>query len=174
MALTTQPYKGTRDFYPDEKRTQNYIFGVMRSVSERFGYEEYDAPILEPIELYQAKSGAEIVSEQTYLFTDRGGRQVAIRPEMTPTVSRMVAGRRQELGAGQAQDGCFFASQGYEVTATDIEDTALDLAKQKAADKAVEVDLRKVDLREELPFESECFDVVYAHLSLLKIGAFIY
>ena len=98
MALTTQPYKGTRDFYPDEKRTQNYIFGVMRSVSERFGYEEYDAPILEPIELYQAKSGAEIVSEQTYLFTDRGGRQVAIRPEMTPTVSRMVAGRRQELG----------------------------------------------------------------------------
>ncbi len=98
MALTIQPYKGTRDFYPDEKRTQNYIFGVMRSVSERFGYEEYDAPILEPIELYQAKSGAEIVSEQTYLFTDRGGRQVAIRPEMTPTVSRMVAGRRQELG----------------------------------------------------------------------------
>ena len=98
MALSTQPYKGTRDFYPDEKRTQNYIFGVMRSVSERFGYEEYDAPILEPIELYQAKSGAEIVSEQTYLFTDRGGRQVAIRPEMTPTVSRMVAGRRQELG----------------------------------------------------------------------------
>ena len=98
MALTTQPYKGTRDFYPDEKRRQNYIFGVMRSVSERFGYEEYDAPILEPIELYQAKSGAEIVSEQTYLFTDRGGRQVAIRPEMTPTVSRMVAGRRQELG----------------------------------------------------------------------------
>jgi histidyl-tRNA synthetase len=98
MALSTQPYKGTRDFYPEEKRLQKYIFGVMRLVAEQFGYEEYDAPILEPLELYKAKSGAEIVSEQTYNFVDRGGREVAIRPEMTPTVSRMVAGKRQELG----------------------------------------------------------------------------
>ena len=75
-------------------------------------------------------------------------------------------GKVLELGAGQAQDGCFFASQGYEVTATDIEDTALELAKQKAADKSVQIDLKKVDLRDELPFESESFDVVYAHLSL--------
>lgn len=97
MTLSVHPYKGTRDFYPPEKRLQKYIFGVMRSVSEKFGYEEYDAPILEPLELYQAKTGDEIVSEQTYTFTDRGDRQVAIRPEMTPTVSRMVAGKRQEL-----------------------------------------------------------------------------
>lgn len=64
---------------------------------ERYGYEEYDAPILEPLELYMAKTGEEIVNEQTYTFTDRGDRQVAIRPEMTPTVSRMVAAKRQEL-----------------------------------------------------------------------------
>lgn len=98
MALSTQPYKGARDFYPEDKRLQKYMFGTIRRVVERFGYEEYDAPILEPIELYLAKSGEEIVNEQTYVFEDRGGRRVAMRPEMTPTVSRMVAGRRQELG----------------------------------------------------------------------------
>ncbi len=97
MALSTQPYKGARDFYPEDKRKQKYMFGVMRSVVERYGYEEYDAPILEPLELYASKTSDEIVNEQTYSFTDRGDRQVAIRPEMTPTVSRMVAGRRQEL-----------------------------------------------------------------------------
>ncbi|MEK7153812.1 MAG: histidine--tRNA ligase [Patescibacteria group bacterium] len=97
MALSTQPYKGARDFYPEDKRLQKYMFGVIRRVVERYGYEEYDAPILEPLELYLAKTGEEIVSEQTYTFEDRGGRRVAIRPEMTPTVSRMVAGKRQEL-----------------------------------------------------------------------------
>lgn len=64
---------------------------------EGFGYEEYDAPILEPLELFAAKTGEEIVNEQLYSFVDRGGRKVAIRPEMTPSVSRMVATRRQEL-----------------------------------------------------------------------------
>jgi histidyl-tRNA synthetase len=98
MALPTQPYKGARDFYPEDKRLQKYIFGCLREVAERFGYEEYDAPILEPMDLYLAKSGEEIVNEQTYVFEDRGGRKVVIRPEMTPTVSRMVAGKRQELG----------------------------------------------------------------------------
>jgi histidyl-tRNA synthetase len=97
MALTTQPYKGARDFYPEDKRLQKYMFGIMRRTVESFGYEEYDAPILEPIEMYLAKSGEEIVNEQTYTFEDRGGRRVAIRPEMTPTVSRMVAAKRQEL-----------------------------------------------------------------------------
>lgn len=97
-ALSSQPYKGTRDYYPADKRVQNYIFGIWREVSERFGYEEYGAPLLEPLELYAAKTGQEIVNEQTYQFTDRGGRKVAIRPEMTPTISRMVAAQRQELG----------------------------------------------------------------------------
>lgn len=97
MALSTQPYKGARDFYPEDKRLQKYMFGLMRRVAEAFGYEEYDAPILEPLDIYLAKTGEEIVNEQTYVFEDRGGRKVAIRPEMTPTVSRMVAGKRQEL-----------------------------------------------------------------------------
>ena len=97
MALSTQPYKGARDFYPQDKRLQKYMFNTLRDVVEKFGYEEYDAPILEPLDLYLAKTGEEIVNEQTYTFEDRGGRRVAIRPEMTPTVSRMVAAKRQEL-----------------------------------------------------------------------------
>lgn len=75
-------------------------------------------------------------------------------------------GKVLELGAGQAQDSCFFATQGYSVIATDLEDTALELAKKKAAEKSVELEIQSVDLRNELPFESSSFDVVYAHLSL--------
>ncbi|MDQ3159266.1 MAG: histidine--tRNA ligase [bacterium] len=97
MSLDTKPYKGARDFFPEDKRLQKYIFQQWRKVCESFGYEEYDAPLLEPLELYTAKTSEEIVNEQTYSFEDRGGRKVVIRPEMTPTVSRMVAARRQEL-----------------------------------------------------------------------------
>ncbi|MBI2592534.1 histidine--tRNA ligase [Candidatus Saccharibacteria bacterium] len=97
MVLSTQPYKGTRDFYPQDKRLQKWMFDKMREVVESFGYQEYDAPVLEPIDIFLAKTGEEIIDEQLYSFEDRGGRQVAIRPEMTPSVSRMVAARRQEL-----------------------------------------------------------------------------
>lgn len=95
--LSTQPYKGARDFYPEDQRIQNYIFNIWQQTLERFGYESYNAPLLESLELYKAKSGQEIVNEQTYVFTDRGKREVVIRPEMTPSVSRMVAAKRQEL-----------------------------------------------------------------------------
>lgn len=96
-SLSTNPYKGTRDYYPADKRKQNYIFGVWSKVAKRFGYEEYLTPLLEPLEVYTAKSGQELVNDQTYRFTDRGDREVAIRPEMTPSVSRMVAAKRQEM-----------------------------------------------------------------------------
>jgi histidyl-tRNA synthetase len=72
------------------------MVNTQRQVVERFGYDEYDAPIIEPLELYLSKTSEEIVNEQTYTFEDRGGRKVVIRPEMTPTVSRMVAAKRQE------------------------------------------------------------------------------
>lgn len=95
--LSTDSYKGVRDFYPEDQVVQNYIFSTMRRVVESFGYVEYGASILEDTDIYRAKSGSEIVNEQTYSFTDRGGRDVTIRPEMTPTVARMVAKKRQEL-----------------------------------------------------------------------------
>lgn len=95
--LSSQPYKGARDYYPADKFVQNTIFRVWREVVELYGYEEYGAPILEPLDIYAAKSGQELVNDQTYVFTDRGDRTVAIRPEMTPSISRMIAAKRQEL-----------------------------------------------------------------------------
>lgn len=97
MKISTKPYKGARDFYPEDKQRQKWLFNTWRNVVERFGYQEYDAPILEPTDLFLLKGNKEIVNEQTYTFKDRGERSVTIRTEMTPTVSRMVAGRRQEL-----------------------------------------------------------------------------
>lgn len=96
--LSTDPYKGVRDFYPEDMSIQKWMFGVLRKVVESYGYVEYSASPLEPAELYRAKSGEEIVNEQTYTFIDRGDREVTLRPEMTPTVARMVAGKRRELG----------------------------------------------------------------------------
>lgn len=95
--LSSQPYKGTRDWYPEDKAVQNYIFETWKKTVQAFGYQEYGAPLLEPLEIYTAKSGDELANEQTYAFRDRGDREVAIRPEMTPSISRMVAARRQEL-----------------------------------------------------------------------------
>jgi histidyl-tRNA synthetase len=87
---------GFRDFYPDELALRQYIFGVWRSVARRYGFEEYDGPPLEPLELYTQKSGDEIVA-QLYAFKDKGERDVALRPEMTPTLARMVGARAQAL-----------------------------------------------------------------------------
>lgn len=95
--LPTDPYKGVRDFYPEDQFAQRYLYELMRESAERFGYEEYDASLLEPAELYEAKSSEEIVNEQTYTFEDRGERRVTLRPEMTPTVARMVARARKTM-----------------------------------------------------------------------------
>jgi len=95
--LSTEPYKGVRDFYPEDMRLQNHIFSVWRKTLQSFGYDEYTASILEPSELYESKTSEEIVNEQTYSFIDRGERRVTLRPEMTPTVTRMVAARKHEL-----------------------------------------------------------------------------
>lgn len=87
---------GFRDFYPDELALRNYIFSTWRSVATRYGFEEYDGPPLEPLELYTQKSGEEIAA-QLYAFRDKGDREVALRPEMTPTLARMVGARAQAL-----------------------------------------------------------------------------
>ena len=87
---------GFRDFYPDDLALRNHIFATWRSIAGRYGFEEYDGPPLEPLELYTQKSGAEIVG-QLYAFRDRGDRDVALRPEMTPTLARMVGARAQAL-----------------------------------------------------------------------------
>ena len=97
--LSTESYKGVRDFYPEDMAIQRYIFDVWSQTAESFGFERYDASMLEPSELYKSKGAEneELVNEQTYTFIDRGDREVTLRPEMTPTVARMVAGKQREL-----------------------------------------------------------------------------
>ena len=97
MALSKLPYRGTRDFFPADMRLRNYIFQKMAEVSETFAYEPYDGPLLEEVDLYLAKSGEELINEQIYSFIDRGERTVAIRPELTPTLARMVAQVHREI-----------------------------------------------------------------------------
>jgi histidyl-tRNA synthetase len=87
---------GFRDFYPEDLSLRNHIFATWRSVACRYGFEEYDGPPLESLDLYTQKSGDEIV-QQLYAFRDKGDRDVALRPEMTPTLARMVAARVQAL-----------------------------------------------------------------------------
>src|SRR2546425_4749640 len=87
---------GFRDFYPDDLALRNHIFATWRAVARRYGFEEYDGPPLEPLELYTQKSGDEIV-QQLYVFRDKGDREVALRPEMTPTLARMIGARAQAL-----------------------------------------------------------------------------
>ena len=94
MKIQSPP--GMRDFYPDDMRLQNWLFDHWRSVSRAFGFQEYEGPIFEHLDLYTLKSGDEIVS-QLFNFEDRGGRRFAIRPEMTPTLARMVAARANSL-----------------------------------------------------------------------------
>lgn len=91
-----QALPGFRDFYPPDLSLRTHIFRTWRDVARRYGFLEYDGPPLEPLELYTAKSGPEIVG-QLYEFTDKGERRVALRPEMTPTLARMVGARAQAL-----------------------------------------------------------------------------
>jgi histidyl-tRNA synthetase len=92
-----QAVKGTREFYPEEMAQRNFINDKVRAASQMFGYQEWDAPFLETIELYAAKSGEELVKEQSYVFPDRGGDLIALRPELTPSLARMIAQKQGEL-----------------------------------------------------------------------------
>lgn len=95
--LSTEPYKGVRDFYPQDWARLSEVFDTVREILASWGYEEYQASPLERAELYESKTSEEIVNEQTYTFVDRGDRKVTLRPEMTPTLARMVAAKRREL-----------------------------------------------------------------------------
>jgi len=97
MKNIIQSVKGTREFYPEEMALRNWLYGKLRQVSQSFGYQEYDGPFLEAIDLYAAKSGEELVKEQSFVFPDRGGNLITLRPELTPSLARMVAQRQNQL-----------------------------------------------------------------------------
>lgn len=89
--------KGTRDFYPEDMAFQRWLYAQIKQVSEQFGYQEYDGPYLERVELYAARSGEELVRKQSFVFPDRGGEMIVLRPELTPSLARMVAARSKAL-----------------------------------------------------------------------------
>lgn len=94
---TIRAVKGTRDFYPEAMAFRSWLYGKVQDISQRYGYQEYEAPLLERLELYAAKSGEELVKEQSFILTDRGGDELALRPELTPSLARMVAQRQARL-----------------------------------------------------------------------------
>jgi histidyl-tRNA synthetase len=97
MRSIIQSVKGTRDFYPEEMAVRTWLYDQIGKISNSFGYQEYEGPILEKLELYAAKSGEELVKEQSFVFADRGGDQITLRPELTPTLARMIAQKQNEL-----------------------------------------------------------------------------
>jgi histidyl-tRNA synthetase len=97
MKNVIKSVKGTRDFYPDEMAKRQWLIQKLTEASEAFGYQMYDGPCLETIDLYAAKSGEELVKEQAFVFNDRGGDPITLRPELTPTLARMVASRQNQL-----------------------------------------------------------------------------
>jgi histidyl-tRNA synthetase len=97
MKPKIQTVKGTRDFYPEQMALRNWLEANMRSASQAFGYQEYDGPFIETLDLYAAKSGEELVKKQAFVFSDRGGDEITLRPELTPSLARMVATRQAQL-----------------------------------------------------------------------------
>lgn len=97
MKSIVQTVKGTREFYPEEMAVRSWLYQQLRQVATSFGYQEYDGPFIEKIDLYAAKSGEELVKKQSFVFQDRGGEEVTLRPELTPSLARMVAQRQREL-----------------------------------------------------------------------------
>jgi histidyl-tRNA synthetase len=97
MAGKIAAVKGTREFYPEQMFLRNFIYEKVRAASQAFGYQEWDGPFIETIDLYAAKSGEELVKKQSFTFEDRGGDLVTLRPELTPSLARMIAAKQGEL-----------------------------------------------------------------------------
>lgn len=97
MKNIINPVKGTRDFYPENMAVRTWLYNKVREVSEAFGYQEFEAPILEKLDLYAAKSGEELVKKQSYEFTDKGGEKIVLRPELTPSLARIISQRQNQL-----------------------------------------------------------------------------
>jgi histidyl-tRNA synthetase len=97
MKKVIQTVKGVREFYPETMSLRNYLYEKVRSASQAFGYQEWDGPFIETIDLYAAKSGEELVKKQSFTFEDRGGDLVTLRPELTPSLARMIAAKQNDL-----------------------------------------------------------------------------
>jgi histidyl-tRNA synthetase len=159
MATRFQVLPGFRDFYPDECAARNYVFEVWRQVSRRYGFVEYEGPMLEPTELYTRKSGAEIVN-QLFCFTDKGERDVSLRPELTPTLARMAAARQRDFRKPMRwfSIGQFFRYERHQKgRGREFYQFNCDLLGETAASADAELIALAIDLMRQLGFTAEHF-----------------
>lgn len=159
MATRFQVLPGFRDFYPDDCAARNYVFEVWRQVSRRYGFVEYEGPMLEPTELYTRKSGAEIVN-QLFCFTDKGEREVSLRPELTPTLARMAAARQRDFRKPMRwfSIGQFFRYERHQKgRGREFYQFNCDLLGETAASADAELIALAIDLMRQLGFTAEHF-----------------
>lgn len=169
--LSTQGYRGTRDFFPEDQRLRRWLFDKMHSVLSSFGYEEYGGPFLEPLELYANKTSEEIVREQLYHLTDRGERQLAIRPEMTPTLARMVAAKVNELPKPirwYSIPTCMRYERPQRGRLREFDQLNVDVFGGVGVDEDVEIILTAVALMEGLGARTDMFEVHLNHRGLVN------
>lgn len=169
--LSTQAYRGTRDFYPEEQRLRHFLFETMHRVLQTFGYEEYDGPFLEPLELYASKTSEEIVRDQLYSLTDRGERKLAIRPEMTPTLARMVSAKFHELPRPirwYSIPTCMRYERPQRGRLREFAQLNVDVFGGTALDEDIEIILTAVRLLEKLGATSDIYEVKLNHRGLLN------
>lgn len=169
--LSTQGYRGTRDFYPNDMRLRAFLYKKIHAVLQSFSYEEYDGPFLEPLDLYAAKTSEEIVRDQLYSFQDRGERHLAIRPEMTPTLARMVAARYQELPKPirwYSIPTCMRFERPQRGRLREFNQLNVDLFGGQPLDEDVEIILTIVEIFKSLGASCDDFEILINHRGLVN------
>ena len=169
--LSTQGYRGTRDFFPSDQRLKTYIYSKIHKLMHSFGYEEYNGPIVEHLELYAAKSSEEIVREQLYSFKDKGDRTLAIRPEMTPTLARMVASKQKELAKPirwYSIPTCMRFERPQRGRLREFDQLNVDIFGGHSLDEDIEIILSAVDVLKSVGGNYDDFEVKINHRGIIN------
>lgn len=169
--LSTQGYKGTRDFFPEEQRLKSYIYLKIHNLLKSYGYEEYNGPFVEHLELYTSKSSEEIVREQLYSFKDKGERILAIRPEMTPTLSRMVASKQKELSKPirwYSIPTCMRFERPQRGRLREFDQLNVDIFGGNALDEDIEIILSAIDVLRSVGAHFDDFEVKINHRGIIN------
>ncbi len=169
--LNVQGYKGTRDFFPEDQRLRNYVYLKIHKLLNSYGYEEYDGPFVEHLELYAAKSSEEIVRDQLYSFEDKGERILAIRPEMTPTLARMVASKQKELSKPirwYSIPTCMRYERPQRGRLREFDQLNVDIFGGNPLDEDIEIVLSAIDVLRSVGGNYEDFEVKINHRGIIN------
>ncbi|WP_338635184.1 histidine--tRNA ligase [Spirobacillus cienkowskii] len=169
--LSTQGYRGTRDFYPEAQRIKNFVNSKIHQLLKSYGYEEYSGPFVEHLELYAAKSSEEIVKDQLYSFQDKGERKLAIRPEMTPTLARMIASKQKELLKPirwYSIPTCMRFERPQRGRLREFDQLNVDLFGGNALDEDVEIIMTAIDILRSLGGQYSDFQVKINHRGIIN------